>query len=45
VAFVVVVQDVAMGGGFPDAFGGGPTGATVSGQPMLVDYVSVSTKG
>jgi Carbohydrate binding module (family 6) len=34
-----------MGGAFPAAFGGGPTSATVSGQPMLVDYVSVSTKG
>ncbi len=40
-----VILDVAMGGGFPDAFGGGPTAATVSGQPMLVDYVSVSTRG
>jgi hypothetical protein len=34
-----------MGGGFPGAFGGGPTGATVSGVPMLVDYVSVYTSG
>ncbi len=40
-----VILDVAMGGGFPAAFGGGPTAATISGQPMLVDYVSVSTKG
>ncbi|MDP7702153.1 MULTISPECIES: glycoside hydrolase family 16 protein [unclassified Mycobacterium] len=40
-----VILNVAMGGGFPDAFGGGPTSATLSGQPMLVDYVSVSTKG
>ena len=40
-----IILDVAMGGGFPAAFGGGPTAATVSGQPMLVDYVSVSTKG
>lgn len=40
-----VILDVAMGGSFPNAFGGPPTGATVSGQPMLVDYVSVSTKG
>lgn len=40
-----VILDVAMGGSFPNAFGGVPTGATVSGQPMLVDYVSVSTKG
>ncbi|GDY32294.1 glycoside hydrolase family 16 protein [Gandjariella thermophila] len=40
-----VILNVAMGGGFPAAFGGGPTSATVSGQPMLVDYVSVATKG
>jgi hypothetical protein len=34
-----------MGGGFPAAFGAAvPTAATVSGKPMLVDYVSVSTK-
>jgi len=32
-----------MGGGFPAAFGGGPTGATVSGRSMLVDYVAVWT--
>ena len=36
-----VILDVAMGGGFPAAFGGGPTGATASGVPMLVDYVAV----
>jgi hypothetical protein len=40
-----VILNVAIGGAFPAAFGGGPTAATVSGQPMLVDYVSVSTKG
>jgi beta-glucanase (GH16 family) len=40
-----LVLNVAMGGGFPAAFGGGPTAATVSGQPMLVDHVSVSTRG
>jgi beta-glucanase (GH16 family) len=40
-----VILNVAMGGGFPGAFGGGPTSATVSGQPMLVDYVSVATRG
>ena len=40
-----VILNVAIGGGFPAAFGGGPTSATVSGQPMLVDYVSVATKG
>jgi hypothetical protein len=31
-----------MGGAFPAAFGGGPTAATASGVPMLVDYVSVA---
>jgi beta-glucanase (GH16 family) len=36
-----VILNVAMGGGFPDAFGGGPTESTVSGIPMLVDYVRV----
>ena len=36
-----VIFDVAMGGGFPAAFGGGPTGSTASGVPMNVDYVRV----
>ncbi len=36
-----LILNVSMGGGFPDAFGGGPTDATVSGVPMLVDYVRV----
>ncbi len=40
-----VILNVAMGGGFPSAFGGGPTGATQSGAPMLVDYVHVFTAG
>jgi beta-glucanase (GH16 family) len=39
-----VILNVAIGGGFPAAFGGGPTAATVSGQPMLVDYVAAYTK-
>jgi hypothetical protein len=39
-----VILNVAMGGGFPAAFGGGPNGSTVSGQPMLVDYVAVYQK-
>ncbi len=38
-----VIFDVAMGGGFPAAFGGGPTSSTQSGVPMLVDYVRVYT--
>jgi hypothetical protein len=33
-----------MGGGFPSALGGGPTDATESGVPMLVDYVAVYEK-
>jgi carbohydrate binding protein with CBM6 domain len=36
-----MILNVAMGGGFPAAFGGGPTAATQSGVPMLVDYVAV----
>ncbi len=38
-----MILNVAIGGGFPAAFGGGPTGATQSGVPMLVDYVRVLT--
>src|SRR4051812_33333243 len=40
-----MILNVAMGGGFPAAFGGGPTGSTQSGVPMLVDYVRVLTSG
>ncbi|MGY5050654.1 glycoside hydrolase family 16 protein [Streptomyces sp. 900105755] len=40
-----VILNVAMGGGFPAAFGGGPTSATESGHPMLVDYVQVLSAG
>jgi len=40
-----MILNVAMGGGFPGAFGGGPTGSTQSGVPMLVDYVRVLTSG
>jgi beta-glucanase (GH16 family) len=36
-----VILNVAMGGGFPAAFGGGPTSATQPGVPMIVDYVAV----
>ncbi|MEY9893558.1 hypothetical protein ABIA31_007238 [Catenulispora sp. MAP5-51] len=39
-----MILDVAMGGAFPAAFGGGPTAATASGVPMLVDYVTVETE-
>jgi beta-glucanase (GH16 family) len=38
-----VILNVAMGGAFPAAFGGGPTGSTASGVPMLIDYVAVRT--
>ena len=40
-----VIFNVAIGGGFPAAFGGGPTSSTQSGVPMLVDYVAVYTSG
>jgi Carbohydrate binding module (family 6)/Glycosyl hydrolases family 16 len=39
------ILNVAIGGGFPAAFGGGPTASTVSGVPMLVDYVAAYTSG
>jgi beta-glucanase (GH16 family) len=42
---VFLILNVAMGGGFPAAFGGGPTAATQSGVPMLVDYVAVYRSG
>jgi hypothetical protein len=40
-----VILNVAMGGGFPAAFGGGPTASTRPGVPMLVDYVAVYSAG
>lgn len=39
-----MIYDLAIGGGFPDAFGGGPNAATVSGGAMVIDSVAVSTK-
>ncbi|WP_053788129.1 glycoside hydrolase family 16 protein, partial [Streptomyces sp. XY332] len=36
-----IILNVAMGGGFPDAFGGGPDAGTQPGFSMAVDYVSV----
>ncbi|THA52930.1 glycoside hydrolase family 16 protein [Streptomyces sp. A1136] len=39
-----IILNVAMGGGFPDAFGGGPDAGTEPGHPMVVDYVSVLQK-
>ncbi len=38
-----IILDLAMGGSFPNAFGGGPTSATQSGVSMIVDNVQVST--
>ncbi|MGW1613380.1 glycoside hydrolase family 16 protein [Streptomyces sp. NPDC002285] len=40
-----IILNVAMGGGFVDAFGGGPDGATVPGHSMVVDYVQVLSSG
>jgi beta-glucanase (GH16 family) len=39
-----IILNVAIGGAFPAAFGGGPTAATRSGVPMLVDRVAVRTR-
>ncbi|WP_328552468.1 MULTISPECIES: glycoside hydrolase family 16 protein [unclassified Streptomyces] len=36
-----MILNVAMGGGFPGAFGGGPDSGTVPGHPLVVDYVQV----
>ncbi|WP_345055720.1 glycoside hydrolase family 16 protein, partial [Streptomyces rameus] len=36
-----LILNVAMGGGFPAAFGGGPDSGTEPGHPMAVDYVQV----
>ena len=38
-----MILNVAMGGAFPNkaGLGGGPTAATKSGVPMVVDYVQV----
>jgi beta-glucanase (GH16 family) len=40
-----IIYDLAIGGGFPDAFGGGPNAATISGGTMNIDYVAVYNKG
>ncbi|GAA3210238.1 glycoside hydrolase family 16 protein [Streptomyces thermocoprophilus] len=40
-----LILNVAMGGGFPDAFGGGLDGDTQPGHPMVVDYVQVLRSG
>jgi beta-glucanase (GH16 family) len=38
-----VILNIAIGGAFPAAFGGGPSAATRPGVPMLVDRVAVYT--
>jgi beta-glucanase (GH16 family) len=40
-----IIFDLAMGGGFPAAFGGGPNAATISGGQLNIDYVAVYNKG
>ena len=39
-----MILNVAIGGAFPDKYGGGPSAATQSGVPMVVDYVQVATQ-
>jgi beta-glucanase (GH16 family) len=39
-----IIYDLAIGGGFPNAFGGGPNAATVSGGSLVVDSVAVYNK-
>ncbi|WP_433219426.1 discoidin domain-containing protein [Dactylosporangium sp. CS-047395] len=39
-----IIYDLAMGGGFPDAFGGGPNANTISGAQMNIDWVAVYNK-
>jgi beta-glucanase (GH16 family) len=39
-----IIFDLAIGGAFPAAFGGGPNAATVSGGQLNVDYVAVYNK-
>ncbi|GHJ49624.1 hypothetical protein Cs7R123_69660 [Catellatospora sp. TT07R-123] len=39
-----IILDLAIGGGFPDAFGGGPNAATEGGHAMKIDYVAVYRK-
>ncbi len=39
-----IIVDLAIGGGFPDAFGGGPNDRTISGAQMTIDYLAVYNK-
>ncbi len=40
-----IIFDLAMGGGFPNSFGGGPNAQTQPSASMIVDNVQVSTSG
>jgi beta-glucanase (GH16 family) len=40
-----IIYDLAIGGGFPNAFGGGPNSSTVSGASLVIDSVAVYNKG
>ncbi|MBE7162803.1 MAG: ricin-type beta-trefoil lectin domain protein [Williamsia herbipolensis] len=40
-----IIYDLAIGGGFPNAFGGGPNASTVSGGKLVIDSVAVFNKG
>jgi beta-glucanase (GH16 family) len=39
-----IIFDLAIGGGFPSAFGGGPNADTVSGGQLKIDYLAVYNK-
>lgn len=39
-----IILDLAIGGNFPNAYGGGPNAATAGGHAMKVDYVAVYNK-
>ncbi|MEV4709399.1 glycoside hydrolase family 16 protein [Actinoplanes sp. NPDC049316] len=39
-----IIFDVAIGGSFPAAFGGGPTPQTRPGAPLVIDHVAVSRR-
>jgi beta-glucanase (GH16 family) len=39
-----IIFDLAIGGAFPAAFGGGPNAATISGGQLNIDYVAVYNK-
>jgi len=39
-----IIFDLAIGGAFPAAFGGGPNASTVSGGQLNIDYVAVYNK-